>query len=87
MHSTKNLAMEILDDLILYGRENGCLDYKAKQYNKSKAIDLLKNIMAMANGAYEGDKFIIVGVRQEAGTGLCQLALMIHSLTHQHTSS
>ena len=58
--------MESLDELIYYGRESDRLDFKEKQYNKEKVMDLLKDLLAMANGTYEGDKYIIIGVRQES---------------------
>jgi hypothetical protein len=50
-------------ELIEYGYECDYLDFKEKQYSKEKYTDLIMDIMAMANSRHDGDKFIIVGVK------------------------
>lgn len=52
-----------IDELIEYGYECEYLDFKEKQYSKDKTTDLIADIMAMANSRYDGDKYIIVGVK------------------------
>lgn len=80
--------MENLDELIYYGREGDRLDFKQKQYNKEKMIDLLKDLLAMANGAYEGDKYIIIGVRQEAADRFIPIGVtedLVDAASYQQT--
>jgi Putative DNA-binding domain len=80
--------MENLDELIYYGRESDHLDFKEKQYNKEKVIDLLKDLLAMANGAYEGDKYIIIGVRQEGADRFIPLGItddLVDASSYQQT--
>lgn len=48
-------------------KESDYLDFKAKDYPKEKKIDFLKDIISMANSNYEGDKYIIVGVKDKKG--------------------
>ncbi|MGM0881390.1 MAG: AlbA family DNA-binding domain-containing protein [Bacillota bacterium] len=55
--------MDKIYELIEYGYECEYLDFKEKQYSKEKNVDLIADIMAMANSRHEGDKFIIVGVK------------------------
>ncbi|GFZ94120.1 hypothetical protein GCM10008018_45690 [Paenibacillus marchantiophytorum] len=57
------MNMNDLDDLILYGYECEYLDFKEKQYSKEKHVDLLADVMAMANSRHVGDKYIIVGIK------------------------
>ena len=47
--------------------ENEFVDYKEKEYSKDNKSDLIKDLLSMANSLYSGDKFIIVGVRDEPG--------------------
>lgn len=54
---------EKIIQLIKNGYECEYLDFKAKQYNKENNSDLLKDIMAMANSNYLGDKYIIIGIK------------------------
>ncbi|MEW9095249.1 MAG: ATP-binding protein [Clostridiaceae bacterium] len=54
---------EKIIQLIKNGYESDYLDFKAKQYNKDNYSDLIKDIMSMANSHYEGDKYIIIGVK------------------------
>ncbi|WML50243.1 ATP-binding protein [Neobacillus sp. PS3-34] len=55
--------MEKIEELIKHGYECDYLDFKEKQYSKDKHMDLIADIMAMANSRHEGDKFIITGVK------------------------
>ncbi|WP_166246137.1 RNA-binding domain-containing protein [Paenibacillus turpanensis] len=55
--------MDRIKELVEYGYESDYLDFKGKQYSKEKTADLIVDIMAMANSRYDGDKFIIVGVK------------------------
>ncbi len=55
--------MEKIEELIRHGYECEYLDFKEKQYSKDKHMDLIADIMAMANSRHEGDKFIIIGVK------------------------
>lgn len=57
--------MDKILDLIQLGYECEYLDYKEKQYSKEKHIDLIADIMAMANSRYEGDKYIIIGIKDK----------------------
>jgi hypothetical protein len=59
--------VENIIELIEYGYECDYLDYKEKQYSKEKHRDLIVDIMAMANSRHEGDKFIIVGIKDKPG--------------------
>jgi len=55
--------MDRIFELVEYGYECDYLDFKEKQYSKEKTADLIADIMAMANSRHDGDKFIIVGVK------------------------
>ncbi|WP_249529589.1 ATP-binding protein [Paenibacillus brevis] len=55
--------MDKINELVEYGYECEYLDFKEKQYAKDKTTDLIADIMAMANSRYDGEKFIIVGVK------------------------
>lgn len=54
---------EYIINLIENGFESEYLDFKARHYTKDKHVDLIKDIMAMANSSHEGNKFIIVGLK------------------------
>jgi len=54
-----------INELLESGHECEYLDYKEKQYSKEKHRDLIVDIMAMANSRYEGDKFIIIGIKDK----------------------
>ncbi|MDU4959076.1 MAG: ATP-binding protein [Sporomusaceae bacterium] len=56
-----------LEDIIKYEQENTYIDFKKCQYVKEKNQDLIKDIMAMANANYNGEKYIIVGVKSVPG--------------------
>jgi hypothetical protein len=51
--------------LIENGYECEYLDFKEQQYVKEKNPDLIKDIMAMANTSYDGEKFIITGIKDK----------------------
>lgn len=55
--------MDRISELIEYGYECDYLDFKEKQYSREKNVDLIADIMAMANSRHDGDKFIIVGIK------------------------
>lgn len=55
--------MEEVIKLIEDGIENDHVDFKAKDYNKNNKVDFIKDINAMANSNYDGDKYIIVGIK------------------------
>ncbi|MFO1444487.1 ATP-binding protein [Bacillus sp. Bva_UNVM-123] len=55
--------MEIIEGFIRNGFECKYLDFKEKQYSKEQHVDLIANIVAMANSRHEGDNFIIIGVK------------------------
>lgn len=55
--------MDKISKLIEFGYECDYLDFKERQYHKDKSMDLLADIMAMANSRHNGDKYIIVGVK------------------------
>lgn len=52
---------EIINNFIKNEREGEYLDFKAKPYKDREA--LIKDIMAMANSKHEGNKYIIVGIK------------------------
>ncbi|WP_256761618.1 helix-turn-helix domain-containing protein [Cohnella sp. WQ 127256] len=55
--------MQTISDLLQIGYECEYLDFKEKQYSKDKHMDLVADIMAMANSRHEGDKYIIIGIK------------------------
>lgn len=54
--------MSYIDDIIQFENESTAVDFKKVQYQKYKFIDLIKDIMAMANAKIKGDRHIIIGV-------------------------
>jgi hypothetical protein len=56
---------EKIKNLLEDGYECDFLDYKLKQYPAKLTPNFIKDVMAMANSNYEGDKFIIIGVNDE----------------------
>ena len=67
-----------IEDIIKYENENTSVDFKAIEYTKSKYVDLLKDIISMANADVFGDRFIVIGVKFNSDTtrvilGLTQL--------------
>jgi hypothetical protein len=55
----------MFDDIIKYENEHTGLDFKAIQYKKEKYLELLKDIVAMANVDMQGERLIIVGVKHK----------------------
>ncbi|MEB4783721.1 ATP-binding protein [Paenibacillus jamilae] len=55
--------MKKIDELIEYGYECNYLDFKENQYSKEKNMALIMDIMSMANSCHDGDKYIIVGIK------------------------
>jgi hypothetical protein len=56
---------EKIKNLLEDGYECDFLDYKLKQYPAKLTPNFIKDVMAMSNSNYEGDKFIIIGVNDE----------------------
>jgi hypothetical protein len=80
--------LQKITELIKYGAENACLDFKEIQYSIEKhpiKNEILKDISAMANHPSDEDKFIIVGVREESGVvaGLKNISDVIDEAKYQ----
>ncbi|WP_257151802.1 helix-turn-helix domain-containing protein [Bacillus thuringiensis] len=60
---------EQVQTLIEQGFECEYLDFKAKMYPRKGCIDLLKDILSMANSTYKGTKYIILGVKDDILNG------------------
>jgi len=58
--------MKEIDELIQFGDENDRLDFKLIQYKKEMFVELLKDIMAMANSHTKEDRFIIIGLKPKS---------------------
>lgn len=61
---------EKVREIIEYYSENHCVDFKKEQYqlgNDNKKFEFLKDISAMANHPFNGDKYIIIGVEAKNG--------------------
>lgn len=69
----EKLSEHRLKDIIEYEDESSYIDFKQVQYIKNKNKDkdmyqeLIKDIMAMANSDYLGDKYIIIGIKDIKG--------------------
>lgn len=57
--------MDKIKSLLDNGYECDFLDFKLKQYPAKLNPNFIKDIMAMANSNYIGDKFIVIGVNDE----------------------
>ncbi len=55
-----------LNALIEFEQENTSLDFKLEEYIKPKTIDLIKDVMSMANAHVSGDRYIIIGMKPDA---------------------
>lgn len=77
---------KIIKALIEDGYECDYLDFKEKQYSKEKNVDLIMDIMAMANSSHNGDKFIIVGIKERPGEKKLKGLTQKNSLTHLTTT-
>ncbi|NGZ74979.1 AlbA family DNA-binding domain-containing protein [Saccharibacillus alkalitolerans] len=58
--------MDKIKDLLLNGHEGYELDFKAVQYSPAYLAELIKDIVAMANCHIEGDKYIVIGVKERS---------------------
>ncbi|MDA2513232.1 ATP-binding protein [Bacillus cereus] len=58
-----------IKELIEQGFECEYLDFKAKMYPRKGCVDLLKDILSMANSTYKGTKYIILGVKDDILNG------------------
>lgn len=56
---------DIIFNFIKNGYECEYLDFKKTQYNREKFGDLLVDIISMVNSHYNGDKYIIIGVKDK----------------------
>lgn len=52
-----------INQLIETGYENEYLDFKKKQYSKEDSSNLILDVIAMANAEFDGDKYIIMGLK------------------------
>jgi len=57
--------LENLEWIIKYENESTKLDFKKDQYRKENYINLIKDIMAMANAAIPGSRYIVMGVKHK----------------------
>ncbi|WP_416808990.1 helix-turn-helix domain-containing protein [Bacillus thuringiensis] len=60
---------EKIKELIEQGFECEYIDFKAKMYPKKGCVDLLKDILSMANSSHKGTKYIILGVKDDILNG------------------
>jgi hypothetical protein len=58
----KEVVRVNLDDMIRYENEHLALDFKKKQYIDNK-VELLKDLLSMANAQVEGPRYIVTGVK------------------------
>lgn len=54
-------------DLIEFHNESEYLDFKLEEYTSAKSHILIKDVLCFANGAYHGDRYIIIGVKKKDG--------------------
>jgi len=57
--------MPSIEDLIRYHQECEFLDFKQEEYKSAKKHELIKDVLAFANADYDGDKYIIIGIKKE----------------------
>ena len=58
--------MTNIEDIIRYENEGTSVDFKTIEYTKEKNIDLLKDVLSMANADTLEDRFIIIGVKHNS---------------------
>lgn len=58
-----------LHELVVNGYESNFLDFKTKMYPRKGTVDLLKDILAMANSNFLGKKYIIMGIEDDGFGG------------------
>ena len=59
--------MHDIDDLIEFHNECEFLDFKQEEYNELNKPHLIKDVLAFANAAITGDRYIIIGVKKSDG--------------------
>lgn len=59
--------MLTFDEIIEFENENTWLDFKLQEYSKGEYVDLIKDVMSMANAPMEETKYIIFGVKDIPG--------------------
>ncbi|MBS1525334.1 MAG: ATP-binding protein [Bacteroidetes bacterium] len=59
--------MDTIEDLIKYSNENSYLEIKLIEYRGEIRGNLIKDVMALANSNYTGDRYIVIGVKKHAG--------------------
>ena len=57
--------MPTIDEIIKYHFEGDYFDFKQEEYKKNKKHELIKDVLALANSDYEGDRFIIIGIHKK----------------------
>jgi len=55
------------DSIIEFENEHSGLDFKSVQYHKPQHVAFLKDIIAMANADVDGDRLIVIGVKDRPG--------------------
>lgn len=59
--------MHDIDDLINFHNECEFLDFKQEEYNELNKPHLIKDVLAFANAAITGSRYIIIGVKKNNG--------------------
>lgn len=59
------MDMQNIEDIILNESECGYVEFKVEQYLKNAPAAFVKDMMAMANSSYVGNKYIIIGVEEK----------------------
>lgn len=59
--------MHDIDDLIEFHNECEFLDFKQEEYNELNKPHLIKDVLAFANAAIIGNRYIIIGVKKNDG--------------------
>ncbi|HVW15220.1 MAG TPA: ATP-binding protein [Mucilaginibacter sp.] len=55
-----------IEDIILYERECTYVDFKWEEYKGDNKGEFIKDIVAFANADYNGDRYIIIGLKKTA---------------------
>lgn len=78
--------MADLNTIIEFENEHTGLDFKLEEYGKHKKIDLIKDVMAMANAAFPGDRLLIIGMKPDSQSrGIVGLSTISDAATIQQT--
>ena len=59
--------MKSIEEIIRYEPECSYVEFKSEEYFTSGFASFVKDMIAMANSSYEGDKYIIIGVAEKNG--------------------